>query len=369
MKVRILILLILVTFLLFISIPSTKAVEYGYYDDPGQKQGTLFFPTYTPTPIAPTSTPFIYPTELPTATPLIPISQSYTPPTATTIPFYSDSPTPVSVYTPPAPTACPSMIATYTWQGISIGYALVPNTGGNYAWYYLSSTSDFNEFQANIEKIFSNFDQAANNDSTIIRDRADSTWMYKEYSPSGCTRFTAISPTLFIYGKLGNTYDISINKNIVYADPIQSNNKWQVKITEPGLDINGYLRPYLYYEYEATHFVRPIKGWNISKTNIQAFSTSLATTIGLNNTEANRLQFEIAHAAKNIQKDKFFIGLISTEEIKNNLPLTTVPSIATNYRLHFYVGNVTGEVTHPSVTPILRTSEMIIELGAAGYND
>ena len=186
----------------------------------------------------------------------------------------------------------------------------------------------------------------------------------------GCPiRMTGASPTLFIYDTLDKELSVTINSNLLYVDPPIPRNTWNIFVTPEGINSNGYIRPYIYYEYEKQQFNRPNQGWNMNKSEIKYFSKKLAKQMALTEIEEQRLYNELTQAEKDLKSDNIFIGIIDSKEIDSRIPLSINPRPSVTYRYHFYIGNQHSIPVKPTIKPLERTNSMILELGAVGYED
>lgn len=186
--------------------------------------------------------------------------------------------------------------------------------------------------------------------------------------PTGCPlRVTGASPTLFVYGKPGTTYTIKPGGNVIYTEPVTAaNGIWNVAVTNEGLDVNGYSRHYIYYEYQKMNFSKPSAGWNIKKQDLSVFTKNIAAKLQLTEQETGRLNVELNHAAFDVKGDTLFVGIIDNKELEQKIPLQVKPAVNI-YRIHFYVTQGGTKSHSPALSPIQRSENMIVELGAAGY--
>lgn len=156
-------------------------------------------------------------------------------------------------------------------------------------------------------------------------------------------RVTGGSPTLFGYGKAGQIYEVKVGRSIVY---LKTNSDKSV-----------------YYEYQPVSFNKPVKGWNISNSKLSQFAQSIKNQLRLTESETEKLVFELNLAASKVFSDNLFIGLIDQSEINQKLPLYITPKVDA-VRYHFYVTKASNVTTEPNLTPIKRTTEMVLEVGA-----
>ncbi|MBI3443569.1 hypothetical protein HY008_02775 [Candidatus Woesebacteria bacterium] len=178
------------------------------------------------------------------------------------------------------------------------------------------------------------------------------------------------SPTLFVSGKPHTQLTIRVNSNLTYVDTPASDGWWHVRVQDnSSLSVNGFNRPFLYYEYEPVQFSRPKTGWIIQKNAINQFAKDLSSQLALLPQEADRLVFELNHAAYNVTSDMLFIGLIDQREIDEKLPLTISPPPESVKRHHFYVGKADAQtaIQSPILTPVERRGLTLLELGANGH--
>lgn len=186
-----------------------------------------------------------------------------------------------------------------------------------------------------------------------------------DYCP---VRVTGASPSLFIYDATGTAYQVNSGAELTYADPATTvNSGWNLTTGNDGtISANGVLRDYLYYEYVPVTFARPTHGWNISKEHVAEFArTVIARGLGLNSAETDRLVYELRHASAAIQGKALFVAPIDQKEINMKLPLAVAPNPSRLYRFHFYVSGTTEKgVTAPTLTPVMRSGSLMIELGS-----
>lgn len=165
-------------------------------------------------------------------------------------------------------------------------------------------------------------------------------------------RVSGGSPTLFAYGN--NKYNINVNKQLTYSYPNATNGGWT---------INGNTGKTIYYEYQTVKFDKPQSGWNINKLNLDQFVTNLGSKLGLTQAETSKLYFEINLAAQKLPYESIFIGPISQNEVDAKVPLTVSPKSKIT-RYHYFVTKPQTGISSPNTSPIVRSSEMILELGA-----
>ena len=288
--------------------------------DPGQKQGTVTFPTSQP------------------------VNSKCVPTEADMIP-------PVLEY-----------------AGMRIGYAL-RHDGPGYEWYYLN--------RKNLSK-----DQILQNIVVLLKalptldDRGDDSSKREKMqklikdilsSPDCPVRFTGSSPTVFVYGTEGSKLSVTLPQNTTYTEPVTKENAWNVEVTQNGIEANGLERDYLYYEYAQISFEKPENGWIIDRSELSTFSKNLADKMKLTAKEESRLLFELNHALADVSGKSLFIGLTNKEELDAKLPISIQGEIDTIKRYHFYVGPATKQmnVISPIISPVERTNAMVLEIGAS----
>lgn len=183
--------------------------------------------------------------------------------------------------------------------------------------------------------------------------------------PDCPVRITGNSPTIFVYGPAGSSFAIKTSSNQNYANPANSENTWNVTIGRNNiLGVNGTSSNYLYYEYKNVTFQKPTQGWIVRKDTLSTFSSKIASQLGLNTRESQRLLFELQNAAESVKSNALFIGQILRSEVDAKLPLG-VTGTNNVIRIHFYVGKGSVQTnSSPSLTPIVRTTSLVLELGA-----
>ncbi len=270
------------------------------------------------------------------------------------------------------------------WLDDHWGPSYREDNGGHGDWYYIPS-ENFNEAQltTDLKKIKDNFtafmnaigykggegfrvDEKTGNWSAVWDD-VNHTWgddrVNYNWSHRCPIRLTGHSPTLFLYGKPGQTVQIYPSQTL-YVDPTLNLDHWTTTINGPfDLLVNNLKRSYLYYEYSGVNFSKPRLGWNVNRSQLDNFVEKIATQLGLNTTERDRLQVEITQGVTMINDVKFFIGLIDTQELNKKLPLKMNPTPEKVYRYHFYVSSGEGKVIAPKLTPLQRTQFMAVEVG------
>lgn len=156
-------------------------------------------------------------------------------------------------------------------------------------------------------------------------------------------RVTGSSPTLFGYGKAGQVYEVKVGRSIVYLKTNTDNT--------------------VYYEYQPLKFNKPTKGWNIKKSELSQLKNSLSNQLELTVPETEKLGFELNLAGSKVNSDNLFIGLIDQSEISQKLPLNITPKVNA-VRYHFYITKASNVTTAPELTPIKRSNDMVLEVGA-----
>ena len=156
-------------------------------------------------------------------------------------------------------------------------------------------------------------------------------------------RLTGSSPTLIGYGKSGSSYRIEVGRNIVYLKTNSDNT--------------------IYYEYQPVSFTRPENGWNVNKASLNSLVRDVGKELGLTAGETDKLVFELNLAASKVTADVLFVGPIGQNEVDQMVPLKVTPQVPVQ-RYHFYVARAGQEVAAPNLTPVSRTAEMVLELGA-----
>lgn len=198
-------------------------------------------------------------------------------------------------------------------------------------------------------------DSAGASNRVTIRE-FDSLFNDWEEADISCpVRLTGRSPSLFVYSETPMKVTISLADRLTYSDPPVRFNQWN--ITTP--------TKHLYYEYVPVKFTRPTLGWNVTKAGLDGFARSIARRLALTPHETDRLVHELTNAAHDVNSDNVFVGFISSTELATYLPLTVSPAPSSLHRIHFHLSEVTdSQVEPPWVTPIVRTSYTVVELGA-----
>jgi len=218
-------------------------------------------------------------------------------------------------------------------------------------WYLIPTSSNM---LPQIDSVISSFKtlnlEEKHADDIRELDELQKQWEKYNFCP---LRLTGSSPSLFVYGKDGQKYEISVGKPVIYAKPEQENGVWKTK--------NNSI---IYYEYQTVSFTKPQQGWNVRKTDLNQFARSLGHRLGLTGAETDKLNFELNLAAGEVKNTNLFIGPISQTEVDMNLPLKVSPEVKT-LRYHFYVTQVANtDPAAPELTPVTRTNQMVLELGA-----
>ena len=157
-------------------------------------------------------------------------------------------------------------------------------------------------------------------------------------------RVSGGSPTLLGYGKPDTVYSIKVGRSIVYLNTNNDNS--------------------IYYEYQPVSFLRPSTGWIVDKDNLDNLAGKIAKQLNLTSQESSKLAFELNLAASKVVSKKLFVGPVPQTEVDSKIPLSVTPQVPV-IRYHFYVSDSVGRVTAPTIKPLVRTAEMILELGAA----
>ncbi|OGG02224.1 hypothetical protein A2W14_02525 [Candidatus Gottesmanbacteria bacterium RBG_16_37_8] len=71
-------------------------------------------------------------------------------------------------------------------------------------------------------------------------------------------------------------------------------------------------------------------------------------------------------AASKVASKNLFIGPIPQTEVDKKVPLNVSPSVPV-LRYHFYVDKEGVTTAAPHIKPLVRTSRMVLELGAVSY--
>lgn len=294
-------------------------------NDPGQKQGTLTFPTSAPG---------------------LDFNHSCNPSEA-------------------------DMVAgsIHEFNGLRVGFAKRPDRN-DFEWYYLNRTGKTPEQIVNDVRLLLTQIKDTVPDTQDAEFREKMEKMLKEIAetPDCPIRFTGSSPSVFAYGSEGTEMKIAVGKTL-YAEPAKVEGAWNVTVKNEGLDVNGNDRDYIYYEYDKVDFSRPSKGWVVSRTQLDSLSKEIAAKMEMNAVEAVRLNFELNHALADVKSDRIFVGMIDQAEVNAKLPMNVSPMPEAVARYHFYVGAAKTEVEAPVVMPVDRAASMVLEIGAAGYNN
>jgi hypothetical protein len=178
--------------------------------------------------------------------------------------------------------------------------------------------------------------------------------------------FSGLSPDIFVYAPEGTVVDIQPNAPVTYSDPSLVDNVWHVTVgANNSLTVNDVQRDSIYYEHNVKTFSRPQNGWIVEKSKLKSFTQNVAQKLQLNAAETARLYIEVYNASSDYDSNKVFVGLIDQKVIDKNIPLTIVPAPESVRRFHFYVGNVEDTaVPAPKLSPVVRKSFMLVELGA-----
>lgn len=236
--------------------------------------------------------------------------------------------------------------------------------GGNWygpQWFAVSTANhDINQLNAVIDASVAKLrlqPDGTGDDSgpTNLRD-FDSLLNDWESAAASCPlRLTGRSPSLFIYTQYPATISVSLGSNVTYLDPPATSNAWSISTPHD----------YLYYEYARIPFRKPSEGWNVHKGELAHFSTKIASKLGLNARESERLTHELRNGSQDVHSDRLFIGLVDLAELSAQLPLQISPAPQSFYRFHFHL-SVAGKtpVHPPSLTPVVRSGYTVVELGA-----
>src|SRR3990167_8268543 len=191
-------------------------------------------------------------------------------------------------------------------------------------------------------------------------DNLQKEWAKYNFCP---LRVSGSSPTLFLYGTEGQSYDVSVSRLLTYAYPLQNGGHWNVVVGQDELNVNNKQVDSIYYEYNPQKFDKPATGWRVSKKGLAAFANKVGSRLGLTSAETERLAFELDLAAYKVESEELFVGPIPQTEVDEKVTLSVSPQIPVA-RYHFYVDSEAGEAETPSLSPVVRTPEMILEVGA-----
>ena len=175
-----------------------------------------------------------------------------------------------------------------------------------------------------------------------IRDMSalQNEWNKNKFCP---LRASGGSPTLFGYGKSGEEYEVKVGRSIVYLNTNSDNT--------------------IYYEYQPVKFNKPGEGWNILKSDLNQFAQNVGNQLGLTGSEIKKLDFELDLSASKVHSENLYIGLINQNEVDQKVALTVSPNVPVK-RFHFYVSKAGNSVRAPELSPLKRTPEMVLEVGA-----
>ncbi len=260
--------------------------------------------------------------------------------------------------------------SVHEFNGLRVGFAKRPDKD-NFEWYYLNRAGKtpeqiVNDVKALLQQIK---DTVPDTQDADFREKMEK--MLKEIAetPDCPVRFTGSSPSVFAYGPEGTEMNISVGGKTTYAEPAKENDAWNVTVENGGLDVNGKSRDYVYYEYEKVDFARPTQGWVVTRTQVDSLAREIAAKMEMNAVEAVRLNFELNHALAEVSSDRIFVGMIDRAEVDTKLPLNVSPMPEAVARYHFYVGAAHSSVEAPALLPVDRAGTMVLEIGAAGYNN
>ncbi len=178
-------------------------------------------------------------------------------------------------------------------------------------------------------------------------------------------RLTGSSPTVFVYGVVGSKVAVKPPVTYTYADPaVNPEGTWDVEVLGTNdLKATEVKRPYMYYEYASVAFTRPSHGWTVKKTQLEEWvNDTLKTQLVLTPAEADRVLFELRHAAADVAGNEVFVGMIDAQEVNAKVPLKVKGAVTE--RIHMYVGTPKGNITPPELKPIVRAETFVLELGS-----
>src|SRR3989338_7961304 len=191
-------------------------------------------------------------------------------------------------------------------------------------------------------------------------DNLQKEWAKYNFCP---LRVSGSSPTLFLYGTEGQSYDVSVSRLLTYAYPLQNGGHWNVVVGQDELNVNNKQVDSIYYEYKPLKFDKPATGWRVSKKGLAAFANKVGQQLGLTANETERLAFELNLAAYKVESEELFVGPIPQTEVDEKVALEVSPQVPV-VRYHFYVDQAAAKGSVPSLTPITRSSSMVVEVGA-----
>ncbi len=179
---------------------------------------------------------------------------------------------------------------------------------------------------------------------------------------------TGLSPAIFLYPIQTESIIVSTGAKLTYSDPEIKNNTIRTLVLHDGtIRANGTERQYLYYEYDprTVQFSLPSKGFIVGRSEIPTQVNKIASELGLNENETNRLSQDVVNTIKTKAR-YYFIGIANQAEVERNLPLSLVPKPDTMHRVHLVIHRVDSpySVSRPEILPLQRNGFTVVELGA-----
>lgn len=179
---------------------------------------------------------------------------------------------------------------------------------------------------------------------------------------------TGLSPAIFLYPNSRTTVTVSTRAKLTYSDPKLTDNTIQVAVDPDGrIETASQIRSYLYYEYDprGIKFTLPQAGYVINAKSISSKVKQIASELGLNNNETERLEKDALNALRGTSP-YYFIGIANNREVKNNLPLNISPLPDSLYRIHLVLHPVDALYSSqaPSLLRVERKGFTVVEVGA-----
>lgn len=235
--------------------------------------------------------------------------------------------------------------------------------------------SGYDQDKAIYQAVKGMYDQLISNPNAVINPQlptlsSPTALYFNQSSAISPCYLTGLSPTIFLYSEMATEFTV-LPSFAIKTDPYTSS-AWKITANKLGeLSQNNVKTNYLYYEFNAAKvkFSAQEKGFVLSVNDIKPFAPKLAKEMKLNSKEAERLLFELEHAAKDLPKDTKYIkiSLVPDSELNTKLPLRISPKPEFTNRYHFVLSKTnqdTNTVT-PHIPEAKRGTSTLVELGAS----
>jgi hypothetical protein len=180
-------------------------------------------------------------------------------------------------------------------------------------------------------------------------------------------------PVIYLY----NEIDIDVNLSLkpsgeyTFTYPLIKDNQWHVKVTKDGLNHNGKLYPYLFYETENndmnfSYSKEELIGHISEKNEIITYLEKSLTSLGLNQKE--QTDFITFWAPRMVQHEEVFIQFWIDEDYDQVATLEVSPKPESIKRIYIVYAPITNNkpvYTEQTFKPFSRKGFTVIEWGGS----